>query len=174
MTTTTYDETTHARTRPRAEARAPAHGTGIGAGVAAGLIGAFLMAAWSMSYAAAQGLGFWAPMKLVAGTWFGIETLIGGGGVILAGIATHLVMASVYGGIFGFLLPDRARLGTSVIAGLVYAGLVLSLMTFAVLPWLDPVMRQRVDLIWFSWIVTHTLFGLSLGLVPLFRHRGRG
>jgi hypothetical protein len=143
------------------------------AGILAGITGAILMALWSMGYSAAQGLGFFLPMRLIAATLFGVEALVGDAGVLLVGMMIHLATAGVWGALFALLLPRHAGYAVSLFAGLVWGLLiVLIAMTFLILPWVDPIMRERVALTTFSWIVTHLIYGVVLGLlVPFLRLR---
>jgi hypothetical protein len=156
----------------REHAAATDAGDNIKIGIVAGITGAIVMAMWSMGYAAAQGLGFFLPMRLIAATFFGVEALVGGAGVLLAGMMLHFVTASAWGVLFALLLPRRAGYGLSLLAGLIYgAVVVLAVMTYGILPLLDPIMRERVELTMFSWIVTHVIYGVVLGLLTPFLRR---
>lgn len=139
-------------------------------GVVAGLLGGMLMAAWSMSYAAVTGIGFFMPLKLIAATVHGVESLVGGPGVLLIGVLIHVVVAMGYGVLFALLLPRGASIGAGFLAGLAYGALILLFMTYIVLPLGNEIMRERVELIPTSWIVTHLIFGATVGLlVPALR-----
>lgn len=159
----------------RGHALATDFGDKIKIGIIAGVTGAILMAMWSMGYAAAQGLGLFLPLRLIAATFFGVEALVGGAGVLLTGMMLHFVTASAWGVLFALLLPRDAGYAVSLLAGAAYGGIVvLVVMTYAILPALDQVMRERVELTWFSWVVTHLIYGVVLGLLTPFLRRRIG
>lgn len=165
---------TRARTaEPSVVERAPTRErSAVTAGLLAGLVAVIAMSIWFMGHAAVNGMGIWTPLKLIAATFVGIESLVGGPGVLLVGGLIHMVTGMAYGVIFAFLLPSRAGAGAGLLAGLVYGGLILLLMTFAVLPAVNDIMRERVDLIPVAWTVGHLIYGATLGLLlPAFRGR---
>jgi hypothetical protein len=139
------------------------------AGAVAGLIAGVLMAMWSMGYAAYQGLGFFLPLKLIAATFLGVNAIIGGFWVLLLGVLIHLSVSAGWGVVFG-ALARRLGVGASTALGGIYGLAVYLLMTFLVLPWIDPVMRARVEVTMTSFLIAHLVFGIALGLLtPVLR-----
>ena len=136
------------------------------AGIVAGLLGGVLMAAVAMIQSAAVDLGFWLPLKLIAGLYFGVEALIGDGGVIVFGAITHLVTASLWGVVFAGLAGGRLHPGLAIIAGLGFGVAVWFIMTYAVLPFANPTMLDRVNLSMGWFFVYHLIFGATLALSP--------
>lgn len=163
---------TRTETPRRERTRVPEIGAGadLGAGLLAGLIGAGAMALWSMTYAGITGIGFSMPLKLVAGSVVGVEALVGDAGVMMVGGVIHMLTGMAYGAVFVWLLDEGSTPGIGMMLGMLYGAMILAAMTFVVLPLVNPVMRARVELIPFSWVVTHLIYGLTVGLLtPIFR-----
>ncbi len=141
--------------------------TRAGAGIVAGLVAGVVMALVAMIRAGTLGLGFWLPMKLVAALFWGVEALIGGGGVVVVGILIHLTVAGVAGLLFGLVLGNRLNAGGALVMGAIYGVAIWALTTWGVLPVLNPVMldRQMVAPGW--WFGYHLIFGATLFLMPL-------
>lgn len=144
------------------------------AGVVAGLVGGTLMALVAMIRAAAVGLGFWLPMKLVSGVYLGVDTLLGNGGVVLLGIVTHLVVASFWGAVFTLVTRGRLRFQVAFGTGLFYGAGVWLVMTYLVLPWADRTMFDRVNLSMGWFFFYHLLFGAALSLSPAMARSSKG
>ena len=70
-------------------ARFDMRGVIIGGGIA-GILAGIVMAMAAMFYAAANGSGFWLPVRSIAATWYGANALVGGAGVLIVGLVTHL------------------------------------------------------------------------------------
>lgn len=138
----------------------------IQAGIIAGLIGGALMGLVAMVRSAAVGLGFWLPMKLISGLYFGVDTLLGDAGVILLGMLTHLVTASVWGVVFAVITKGRLRMASALLAGLLYGAAVWLVMTYFVLPWANEVMFERVSIAMGWFFVYHLVYGATLALSP--------
>ena len=146
-------------------------GANLRAGIFAGLCGAVVMGLFSMSYSAlVGGLGFYLPLREVAAAVVGVGALVGGGGTIVTGAAIHLGVGMAFGAFFAWVLDRAAGPGTGVVLGILYAGVILGVMTYFTLHFLDPVMAARVQLVPLAWVSTHLLFGIVLGgLTPVFR-----
>lgn len=148
-------------------ARRYAGGVRAGAGISAGLIAGVVMALVAMIRAAGLGLGFWLPMKLVAALFWGVEALVGGGGLVFVGILIHLVVAGSAGMLFGLVLGNRLNAGGALVMGLIYGIAIWAFNTWAVLPVLNQVMldRQMVAPGW--WFGYHLVYGGMLFLMPV-------
>jgi hypothetical protein len=144
------------------------------AGAAAGVAGGVAMAIWSMAYAAAVGLGAMMPLKLIGSTFRGADALVGGTGTVLWGLGVHVATAAVFGMLFSMRVPRAASVAGTFVGGVAYALGLLLVMTFVVMPAVDPTMFPRVALIPGAWFVGHVLFGAALALVPLLRERLAG
>jgi hypothetical protein len=144
-----------------------------GSGITCGMLGGVVMAVATMAYTASIGEGFWAPMKFIAAAFLGVNALVGGAGVVLVGLALHLVVSAAWGILYALVARRDALPGPSLVLGLVASVIILVVMSFIVMPICDPTMWARVNLMWGMWIVAHLLFGLALALVPTLR-RGIG
>lgn len=107
----------------------------------------------------------WLPMKLVAGTWGGVDVLVGGGGTIAVGLATHLGVATGWGVVFG-AVASRLNAGMALILGALWSGLVWIVMTWGFMPWLNPTMTARINVqpYWWWWVL-HIIYGVMLGIL---------
>lgn len=141
------------------------------AGLLAGLIAGIVMALVAMGRSASAGMSFWLPMQLIAGWFYGVDALIGGGWVVLVGIVIHLAVSAGYGLVFG-LIAARIPAAGSFWAGIAYSVTIWVLMTYLVVPGLDPTMAQRVALVpagwWFGY---HLFYGATLTLASPFAQR---
>lgn len=138
----------------------------VGAGVLAGLLAGTLMALVAMIHSAVVGLGFWLPMKLVAGVYLGVNTLLGDGGVVLIGALTHLMVASGWGIVFAVLTRGRIESSLALVLGVVYGAAVWIAMSYLVLPWANRMMLDRANFAMGWFFVYHLLFGMALAVSP--------
>ena len=147
-------------------ARFDVRGVIIGGGIA-GILAGTVMAMAAMFYAAANGSGFFLPLRSIAATWYGANALLGGAGVLIAGLVTHLG-TSVFGGVFFAALPSsRKSARVALISGLVWGVVVWSILSIAVMPWLNPTMYSETvgrEPVW--WFVLHLIYGGMLVFTP--------
>jgi hypothetical protein len=143
----------------------------ISSGLASGFLGGTLMMAAWLVQSSTAGAGRWLPVKLVAGVFYGVDALIGDTGVIALGMVTHYAVAMALGMLFSALLYRIGSLWTSLALGILFGLGVWAFMTWLILPWANDVMLNRVRLIGPWWLAWHALFGIGLGLTPLFRRR---
>lgn len=142
----------------------------IGAGLVAGIIGGMLMAMIMMMATAAGGMGFLAPLRLIAATFYGKDAMAGGG-PLLVGLMVHMMNSMVFGVIFAWLAGrERAPL-PALMAGVAFGVAIWAVMTFGGLPMLNPMMRERVAMMPLAWFVAHVAFGMGLGSGPGLRRR---
>jgi hypothetical protein len=138
----------------------------IGGGIA-GILAGMVMAMAAMFYAAANGSGFWLPVRNIAATWYGANALAGGVGVLIVGMVTHLATSAFWGGIFAALPPGRKSAPTALVGGLVWGVVVWAVLSFAVMSWLNPTMYAGTvgkDPGW--WFVLHLIYGGMLVITP--------
>ena len=140
-------------------------------GAAAGGTGGLLMLAWWMTQAAATGYGALFPLNLVGATFRGPEALVGGASVRLYGLLLYAVTAVLFGTMFSAAVTRKTRLASSLVAGIAYGLLILLLMNYVVLPYANPIMRQRVIGDPGGWFFSHVAFGLGVGLAPFMKRR---
>lgn len=132
-------------------------------GVIAGLVGAVAMALLAMIVAAANHKGFFAPMKLIAGTFLGPAVLHAGGSAILIGLVTHLVVGSIFGVLLAAVVAEDVVPGMQFAFSLLYGLGIFILMTIFFLPLIDKTMSTHIDEVWF--LIYHLVYGALLALV---------
>jgi len=169
-----------ARIEPRGEAIAlgvaPARSSWVAsleAGAITGATGGALMMATLMAQAAATGYGALFPLNLVGATFRGPEALVGGAGVMLSGLLLYAITALVFGTLFSMAVLGKPRLAPTLVVGIAYGLLILLFMTYVVLPYANPIMRQRVIGVPGAWFFAHVAFGLGVGMAPLIKRRFR-
>ncbi len=140
-----------------------ASGSAIGAAAVAGLIAGVVMAAASMLYSSVTGMGMWLPVRTISAVWYGVGALVGGVGVLAAGLITHMVVSAAWGAIFGLFVGRKRTTGAAAGIGLLYGAAIWAIMTFLVLTWLNRDMYERVMLHPWWWFGYHLLYGLVLG-----------
>jgi hypothetical protein len=147
----------------------PAAGTaampaGIGAGAVAGLIGGMVMSGFSMIGAAAAGESVWAPARMIASTFLGPDPT--GAGAVVFGMFVHFAFSAFLGALFGLVVGRGWKLGWAVAAGVLWGAIIWAVMTWLVLPAINPAMRAEVLKSPGSWFAEHAIFGAILGLTP--------
>lgn len=143
-------------------------------GAIGGLVGGIAMAMLLMIVSLASGADFWHPLYLFAApfnpawahaTGFAIAPL-------LAGMLLLLFMSALFGVIFAllvrFAMPKPVSLTVAVILGMVWGLILLVVMTFGIVPGVDPalvrgMMSSGGMFVW--WIVAHLVYGGVLGAV---------
>lgn len=146
--------------------RTDAWGVIISGGIA-GILAGIAMAMAAMLYSAANGSGFWLPVRSIAATWYGANALVGGAGVLIVGVLTHISNSAFWGMIFAAFPPVRKSTTAALFGGLVWGVVVWTIMSFAVMPWLDPTMYAatvRMEAGW--WFVLHLIYGATLVVTP--------
>jgi hypothetical protein len=86
----------------------------------------------------------------------------------IAGLLSHLAVGAVLGIVFAALVRNVRTPPKLIAAGLAFGALVYVLMTYAALPWANPIMFASVDRGWF--FIVHLAFGLTLPLALPVRH----
>lgn len=147
-------------------ARFDVRGVIIGGGIA-GILAGTVMAMAAMFYAAANGSGLFFPVRSIAATWYGANALFGGAGALIAGLVTHLGTA-VFGGVVFAALPYSRRSATmALLGGLVWGVVVWAILSFGVMPWLNPTMYSETvgrEPVW--WFILHLIYGGMLVVTP--------
>lgn len=142
----------------------------IAAGAIAGFLGGACMALLTMILSASAGMGFWHPVELMSGIFYGVDSILGGVGPVITGIIVHAVLTTALGALFGALLPlPQAESSRATGWGLVYGAICWAAITFVALPVLNQTMKDRVDLAPGWWFASFLLFGVVLGATPAIR-----
>jgi hypothetical protein len=142
----------------------------VGAGAVAGIIGGILMAMIMMMATAAGGIGLFAPLRLIAATFYGKDAMVGGG-PLLVGLMGHMMNSMVFGVIFAWIARRRLAAFPALMAGVAFGVAIWAIMTFGGLPMLNPMMRERVAMMPVAWFIAHVAFGMGVGSAPGLRRR---
>jgi hypothetical protein len=155
----------------RAQGKQSIHDGMVVAGVGAltGLVGGVLMLVLILSYTAGANLGVHLFPRAVAATFYDVEALVGGAGIITVGYVTHLVVAMLWGVVFAALVRPQTTLPGAFAWAVAFSIGIWLFMTYAVLPILNPVLGARVLLMPVTWIVGHLLFAAGLSVAPRLR-----
>jgi hypothetical protein len=146
----------------------------ISAGVKGGLAGGAAMALLAGLYGIVSGNGIWYAMDLLVAGLFpsiGTETArqIGNFNLqqFLAAVPLHLAMSLLVGLVYGAMLPMLPR--RPIVLGGVVAPLLWSGLIYGILAFVNPVMNQHIDWLWF--VASQIAFGIVAGLVVVFQER---
>lgn len=147
----------------------------ISAGVKGGLAGSVAMAVLAVVYGVISGHGIWYPINLLAAGFFpgtinntAEITAFHWDALIIASII-HLVTSLLVGLLYGATLPmfpRRPILWGGVVAPILWSGLLHSVLEF-----LNPVLNQRINWMWF--VISQIGFGLVAGIVVSRQYRVR-
>jgi hypothetical protein len=136
------------------------------AGIVAGLAGGVLMLIWLMLRAELGGAGAGYPLRSIGATFAGPAALVGGTEVVLRGLFLHLAVAIAWGLGFAWSSSPRTRGGGALLMSLLYALGVLLVMTWLVLPAVNPTLNARLPILLVDWIAAHALYGVALAMTP--------
>lgn len=144
----------------------------VAGGVVAGIIGGMLMAMIMMMATAASGMGFLAPLRLIAATFYGKNAMTGDGPLIV-GLMIHMMNSMVFGVVIAWIAGRRLPEGPAlmVMAGVAFGVAIWAVMTFGGLPMLNPMMRERVGMMPVAWFMAHVAFGIGVGFASRLRRR---
>lgn len=145
-------------------------------GAIAGMIGGVLMAMFTMIATATYlHMGFFTPMYAMVAPLVGRQTLITSMtdgvfyfalGPAVLGLVIHMMWSALWGIIFGLIARGLHLSGAAaVISGLIYGVVAMLIMAYIVVPIVGaPNLLQMVG---WSFVISHLLYGLPLGLWPL-------
>lgn len=162
---------THAPNR----ARLPLEIYPISAGVKGGLAGGVAMAVLAMIYGVISGHGIWYPINLLAVGFFPgtinstAEISAFHLDVLIIASIIHLFTSLVVGLLYGATLPMLPR--HPILWGGVVAPILWSALLHSILEFLNPVLNQRINWMWF--VISQVGFGLVAGIVVSRQYRVR-
>ena len=87
---------------------------------------------------------------------------------MLAGAGIQLGFSIVLGILFALCMSRRTSIIAALFAGLAIGIVIWVAMDLVVLPYMNPTMAARIALMPMAYFVAHLLFGIGLGLTPLF------
>jgi hypothetical protein len=140
----------------------------ISGGIVAGLLAATLWMGFMMAYSNAIGDGLTTPLKALGALVYGIEALVAGTVAVAAGAGIQVGFSIALGILFGLAMSRRTSLVLATLLGILVGIAIWLAMELYVLPFMDPTMAARVALMPIGYFVAHVLFGIGLGMTPLF------
>jgi hypothetical protein len=151
----------------RYDASAPV-GSKFAGGIVAGIVAAVLMMGSMMAYSNAIGEGITMPLKALGALVYGVEALVAGSTAMAAGAGIELAFSIAIGILFGLAMSRRSSVILTMLSGIIVGIAIWVAMDLYVLPQMDPTMSARIALMPMAYFGAHVLFGIGLGLTPLF------
>ena len=156
-------------------ARLPLEVYPISAGVKGGLVGSVVMAVLAILYGLLAQHSVWYPINLLAAGLFPqaenttAQLAAFQPSYLILAVIIHLVTSLLVGLLYGATLPmfpRRPILLAGVIAPILWSGLIHSFLEFV-----NPVLNQRIDWLWF--VISQVGFGIAAGIVVSKQQRVR-
>jgi hypothetical protein len=148
----------------------------ISAGIKGGLAGSAAMALLAAMYGIVSGHGIWYPMNLLAASLFpGAATQTAEQIAIfklhdlLVAVPIHLLISLMVGLLYGAILPMLPQ--HPILLGGFVAPLLWSGAIYGILGFVNPVLNQRIDWVWF--VLSQIGFGIVAGIIVSFQERIR-
>jgi uncharacterized membrane protein YagU involved in acid resistance len=143
-------------------------GRRLAAGIADGILSAILMMGFMMAYASVTGAGMTMPLKALGALVYGVEALVAGSMAMLAGAGIQLGFSIVLGILFGLCTSRRTSIVGALFVGIAVGIVIWVAMELVVLPNMNPTMAARIALMPMAYFVAHLLYGIGLGMTPVF------
>jgi hypothetical protein len=141
------------------------------AGAVGGLFAGAAMMGFAVVAAVSGGLSPSRPLELVAATFVGRAALDGGANMLLAGALLWAAVSAALGLLYAALVPREFPFSSSAMMGVGYSLFLVGIMTSAVLPRVNPVMRAEMPEMGGAWVLAYAVFGVALGVIPSLRRR---
>jgi hypothetical protein len=123
------------------------------------------MAAYLVFASVAQGMEPFSALEPLGATFRGADALDGGTASLLFGIFLHLSVSTLVGLLFAAVLPGDFTPGNAAFICVGLAFVVMGFMTSLVVPEVNPVLKDRFHEFGGSWVIAHTMFGMTAGYV---------
>lgn len=143
-------------------------GRRLAAGIADGILSAILMMGFMMAYSSVTGAGITMPLKALGALVYGVEALVAGSMAMLAGAGIQLGFSIVLGILFGLCTSRRTSIVGALFVGIAVGIVIWVAMELIVLPNMNPTMAARLALMPMAYFVAHLLYGIGLGMTPVF------
>ena len=137
------------------------------AGLQAGLLGVFWMLAWLGMSSILERRSFWTAENLLASAFYGNAAMRGGfGGATLSGLALYILLYSLLGALFGWVvrgsLPRLTLVLTGVVVGLGWYWLTFQMLWRSVAPLAAALHTRSAS------VLGHILFGTLMARFPAY------
>ena len=135
-----------------------------GRGATAGLLGGIVMALVAMMATAAMGMGLFAAPTMIAGILLGPAAAMAGGvGVIMTGLALHMMLSVVFGLVFAFVVNTWTH---EIWITAVVLAIALWLFNYHIVGAILPGARAMAEHepVWLA-AMTHLVFGAAMAFV---------
>jgi hypothetical protein len=139
------------------------------AGAAAGMIGGCAMLTFLVVYALATGRGVLEPLQWFGSLFYRSGAQEAGFSSAFWGLVIHLGVSSALGVPFAALVGGDTDPMAATAAGIVYGLFAWLVLTFVVLPIVDPTMAHAVAQAPIAWFAAHVPYGATLSLADQFR-----
>jgi uncharacterized membrane protein YagU involved in acid resistance len=143
-------------------------GRRLAAGIADGIFSAILMMSFMMAYSSVTGAGVTIPLKTLGALVYGVEALVAGPMAMWAGAGIQLGFSILLGILFALFTSRRTSIFAALFAGIAVGIVIWAAMDLLVLPSMNPTMAARVALMPVAYFVAHLLYGIGLGMTPIF------
>ena len=111
------------------------------------------------------------PLKALGAFVYGVEALVAGSMAMLAGAGIQLGFSIVLGILFALFTSRRTSIVAALFVGITVAIVIWVGMELFVLPSMNPTMAARVALMPLGYFIAHLLYGIGLGMTPIFVRR---
>src|SRR6267142_2408447 len=143
-------------------------GRRLAAGIADGMLSAILMMGFLMAYSSVTGAGVTMPLKALGALVYGVEALVAGSMAMLVGAGIQLGFSIVLGILFALCTSRRTSIVAALFTGIAVGIAIWVAMELVVLPYMNPTMAARIALMPLAYFIAHLLYGIGLGLTPVF------
>lgn len=126
------------------------------------------MMGFMMAYSSVTGAGITMPLKALGALVYGVEALVAGSMAMLAGAGIQLGFSIVLGILFGLCTSRRTSIVGALFVGIAVGIVIWVAMELIVLPNMNPTMAARLALMPMAYFVAHLLYGIGLGMTPVF------
>jgi len=140
----------------------------LAAGIVDGILSAILMMGFMIAYSSLTGAGMTMPLRALGALVYGVEALVAGPMAMLAGAGIQLAFSIVLGILFALCTSRRTSIVTEMFAGIAVGIVIWVAMELVVLPFMNPTMAARIALMPLAYLIAHLLYGIGLGLTPVF------
>jgi uncharacterized membrane protein YagU involved in acid resistance len=136
-------------------------------GIAAGLIGGLAMLGFIIARAVIGGIGWWAPLQTIGAAIDGPEALYGGPRAIAGGLFLHFAFSIAWGLVYAALVRRSLTPGVSLFVGVVFGAGVWFVMTFVVIPAINPMLREQASADPLMFFLAYLVYGAGVSVSPM-------